>query len=89
MAGDHLDEEESGSEEQDQVQLDRLQPSEPFFHSHDPAKPRGERSYFILDTSQNHDGSICREIGYRCSISLLLWQAFSIPLVLRLEKVKF
>lgn len=37
MASNDLDEKEGGGEEQDQVQLDWLQSSEPFFHSHDPA----------------------------------------------------
>lgn len=76
MTGDHFDDKESGGEKQDQVQLDGLQSSEPFFHSHDPAaKPHGERSYFIPDTAHIHieepqfHGSICWEIGYRCSIT--------------------
>lgn len=42
VTGDDLDQEESRGEEQHEVQLDRLQSSEPLFHSHDPAKTRGE-----------------------------------------------
>ena len=49
MAGNDLHKEEGRGEEEDQVQLDWLQSSEPLFHSHDtPAKPRAECFSSIL-----------------------------------------
>lgn len=72
MTGDHFDDKESGSEKQDQVQLDGLQSSEPFFHSHDPAaKPYGERSYFIPYTAHVHIEEFHGSI-YWYTVALLL-----------------
>lgn len=59
MAGNDLDKEESGGEEEDRVQLDRLQPSEPLFHSHDPI--RAARSRDLADGCGCRSNDIERE----------------------------
>lgn len=60
MTGDDLDQKESRGEEQHQVQLHRLKPPEPLFHSHDPCP----QSHVNVST-------LCSDIAYLAIIVIL------------------